>query len=87
MFCVTITPLNKNSKIPENQPYKTNTKLSLIKFMNKKIINIIRSLNEDETHGHDNVSIRIIKIFDTVIVEPLSIIFNNCINQSTFPDI
>ena len=86
MFCVTITPLSKNSKIPENQPYKTNTKLSLIKFMNRKIINIIRSLNEDKAHGHDNISIRIIKIFDTVIVEPLSIIFNNCINQSMFPD-
>ena len=55
--------------------------------MNKKIINIIRSLNEDKAYGHDNVSIRIIKIFDTVIVEPFSIIFNNCINQSTFPDI
>ena len=55
--------------------------------MNKKIINIIRSLNEDKAHGHDNISIRITKIFDTVIVEPLSIIFNNCINQSMFPDI
>ena len=55
--------------------------------MNKKIINIIRSLNEDKAHGHDNISIRIIKILDTVIVEPLSIIFNNCINQSMFPDI
>ena len=55
--------------------------------MNKKIINIIRSLNEDKAHGHDNISIRITKIFDTAIVEPLSIIFNNCINQSMFPDI
>ena len=54
--------------------------------MNKDT-NIIRSLNEDKAHGHDNISIRITKIFDTVIVEPLSIIFNNCINQSMFPDI
>ena len=28
-----------------------------------------------------------LKICDTAIVEPLSIIFNNCINQSLFPDI
>ena len=28
-----------------------------------------------------------LKICDTAIVEPLSIIFNNCINQSMFPDI
>ena len=53
--------------------------------MNKNIINIIRSLNEDKADGHDNIFIRILKIFDTV--EPLSIIFNNRINQSMFPDI
>ena len=87
MFCVTITSSNNNSKIPENQPYKTNTKLSLIKFMNKNIINIIRSLNEDKADGHDNIFIRMLKIFDTAIVEQLSIIFNNFINQSMFPDI
>ena len=79
-FASQCTPLNNNSKIPENQTYKTNTKLSLIKFMNKDIINIIRSLNEDKAHGYDNISIRMLKICDTAIVEPLSIIFNNCIN-------
>ena len=78
------TPLINNSKIPENQTYKTNTKLSLIKFMNKGIINIIRPLNEDKAHDYDNISIRMLKICDTAIGEPLSIIFNNCINQSMF---
>ena len=67
--------------------------------MNKDIINIIKSLNEDKVHGHDNISIRMLKICDTADidiveilidtdnVEPLSIIFNNCVNQSMFPDI
>ena len=54
LFGSQCTPLNNNSKIPENQTYKTNTKLSLIKFMNKDIINIIISLNEDKAHGYDN---------------------------------
>ena len=87
LFASQCTPLNNNSKIPENQTYTTNTKLSFIKFENKDIINIIRSLNVDKAHGHDNISIRMLKICDTAIVEPLSIIFNNCINQSLFPDI
>ena len=98
-FASQCTPLNNNSKIPENQTYKTNTKLFLIKLMNKDIINIIKSLNEDKVHGHDNISIRMLKICDTADidiveilidtdnVEPLSIIFNNCVNQSMFPDI
>ena len=55
--------------------------------MNKDIINIIKSLNEDKVHGHDNISIRMLKICDTAIVELLSIIFNNCVNQSMFRDI
>ena len=82
------TPLNSNNKIPENQTYTTNTKLSLIEYENKDIINIIRSLNVDKAHhGQDNISIRMLKICDIAIVEPFSIIFNYCINQSMFPDI
>ena len=42
----------------------------------------MRSLNVDKAHGCDNVSIRMLKICDITIVEPLSIIFNNCIKQS-----
>ena len=86
-FVSQCTRLNNNSKIPGNQTYTTNTKLSLIKFQNKNIITIIRSLNEDKAHGHDNISIRMVKICAISIVEPLSIIFNNCINQSMFPNI
>ena len=81
------TPLNDNSKIPESQTYTTNTKLSSIKFENKNIINIIRSLNVDKAHDLDNILFRMLKICDTAIVEPLSIIFNSCINLSKFPDI
>ena len=79
-FMSQCTPLNNNSKIPENQIYTTNTKLSLIKFENKDIVNIIRSLNINKAHGHDNISIRMLKVCVTAIVEPLSIILNNCIN-------
>ena len=80
------TPLN-NSKIPETQSYVTNTKLSSVKFENKHISNIIRSLDVSKVHSHDNVSIRMLKICDSAIVEPLTIIFESCINQSLFPDI
>ena len=73
LFMSQCAPLNNNSKIPENQTYKTNTKLPLIKFMNKDT-NIIRSLHEDKAHGHDNISIRMLKICNTAIVEPLSIL-------------
>ena len=51
------------------------------------IIRIIRSLNINKAHGHDDISIRMLKICDLAIIKPLSIIFRNCINNSTFPDL
>ena len=59
----------------------------MIKFENKYIINKIKLLNVDKTHGHDDTSIRMLKICDIAVVELLSIIFNIDINQSMFPDI
>ena len=79
--------LNNSSKTPENQTYTTNTKLSVIKYVNRDIINITRSLNVDKAHGNDNISIRILRMCDTAIVEQLSTIFNNCVIRSMFPDI
>ena len=58
-FASQITPLNNNNNIPENQTYTINTKLSLIRFENKDIMNIIISLNVYKAHGHDNISFRI----------------------------
>ena len=86
-FASQCTLLANSSKIPESQIYITNTKLSSIKFENKDIINTIRSLSVDEAHVHDNISIRMLKICDSTIVGPLSILFNNRLNQSIFPDI
>ena len=86
-FASQCTPLDISCKIPESPTYITGTKLSSIKVENKDFINLIRSLSVGKAHDHDNISIRILKIYDSAIVEPLSILFNNCLNQSIFPDI
>ena len=71
------TPSNNNSKIPESQFYVTNTKLLLVKFESKDNRNIIRSLDVSKVHGHNNISIIMLKICDSAIVEPLAIMFNS----------
>ena len=50
------------------------------------IIDVIRTLNVDKPHRRGNILIRILKTFDSVTVEPYSIIFN-CINQCMRPNI
>ena len=48
---------------------------------------MIRNLNVNKACGHDNVSIRILKICDSVLAEPLSLIYKNWISSGVFPDI
>ena len=81
------TPLDNNSKIPESQTYITDSKLSSIQFEDKEILKIIRSLDANKAHWHNDLSIRMLKICDLAIIKPLSIIFRNCINHSTFSDL
>ena len=46
---------------------------------------IIRALNINKAHGDDDISIRMIKIGDSALMKPLSIIFNNSLKTGTFP--
>ena len=61
--------------------------LSPINFNNDDTLKIVRSLNINKAHGHDNISSRTIKIGDQAIVKPLSIIYKSCIETGMFPDL
>ena len=56
-------------------------------FADDEILKIIRSLDINKAHGHDKRSVRMIKICDEAIIEPLSLIYKNCIGNRTFPTI
>ena len=53
-FASHCTPLNNNSKVPGSQTYITDSKLSSLQFEDKDIIKIIRSLDINKAHGHDD---------------------------------
>ena len=80
------TFVNK-STVPDIQSYKTNLRLLLINFEDDDILRPMRSCNIHKAHGRDEMSTRMIKIFDSVMVKPLLLIFKNCLNSNTFPDI
>ena len=85
-FASQCAPLKIGSNIPDSQTYMTNAKISSIKFENIDIINVIKALNPCKAHEHDDLSIRILKICELVIVKPLVILFKNFISQGMFPD-
>ena len=78
------TPFNNGSKCPEHPYFITNERLSLVVFDDHNT-KIIRTLNINKSHGHNDISIRMTKICDSALAKPLSIIFHNCIKSGSFP--
>ena len=46
----------------------------------------MHSLSTNKVHGYDDIFIRLLKICDSSIVGPLSIIFKNCLQCESFPN-
>ena len=67
------TPVANGSKLPENQVYLMNSIFNSVPFSDNLVINIIRNLNVDKVHGHDDISIKIIKMCDESLVRSLPI--------------
>ena len=70
-FSMQCTPLVNGSQIPDAVSFETNERLSSIDFSNDDTIKIIRSLDENKAHGHDDISKCLIKICDSTLVKPL----------------
>ena len=51
----------------------------------KYIYKIIKNLDPNKAHGHDMISIRMIKLCGISIFKPLEIIFQNCLSSGKFP--
>ena len=77
-FAEQCTPLKNSSALPPNQMFLTQSRLNCIDFNGDEI---------HKTHGHDDVSIRMIKICDKSLVKPLILLFENSAKSSSYSDI
>ena len=84
-FSKECTPLVNGNKLPENQVYLTNSRINSVPFSDDLVINIIRNLNVNKAHGHDDISIRMIKMCDESLLRPQSIIIRNSLKSSIYP--
>ena len=85
LFAEQYTPLKNDSKIPINQIFLTQSRLSSLDFNEDEILKIIRALNIHKAHGHDDISIRMTKICDKSLLKPLTILFQNSTKSSCYP--
>ena len=74
----------KNFSVLPHIDYKTIVRKFSVSVNETKIISIWK-LNPNKAHGCDNISIRMLKICDTVIARPLNLICEKCIETERYP--
>ena len=86
-FADQCAPLKNNSMLLTNHLFMTQARLRSLDFNEGEILKIVRALNINKAHGHDGISIRMIKICDESLLKPLLILFKNSLKLSYYPDI
>ena len=84
-FAKQCTPISNDSTVPVNINFETRERLSSFEFCVDDIVKIIRSLDQNKAHGHDEISVCMIKLCASSILKPLHLIFGNCLETESFP--
>ena len=74
--------INNGSSLPSELLLKTDKFLSNITFFSDDILKIIQNLDSEKAHGHDRISIQMLKICRPSTCKPLEII---CLESEIFP--
>ena len=77
--------LIKSSSKISSHLHLTDNRLSSVSFSQDDIAKIIQNLDPNKAHGHDNISIHMLKICGSSIYKPLEMIFKQCIETGVFP--
>ena len=75
--------IDNGSQILHPKPDKS---LSNITFTEKDIEKVAQNLDLNEAHGHDMVSIRMLKLCRKSMIKALLIISNKCLVKDRFPN-
>ena len=68
--------ISNSSILSSHIQYLTDSPLSCVSFSRDKTAKVIQNLDPTKAHGHDNTSIRMLKVCGPSIYKPLEIIFN-----------
>ena len=73
------------SRIPPQLLSSTNTCLSTVRFSENDILKVIRILDPSKAHGHNKISICMLKLGDKATYKPLHMIFTSFLQVGVFP--
>ena len=83
-FAKQCTIVKNTGQIPTDSLKRTNNCLSTVPFTKDDIVKIIKNRDPNKTHGHDMISICMLKICGESILNPLELIFKSCIESRKF---
>ena len=69
--------------MPSEITYMTEERFQSITFSESVVIKIIRALDVDKAHGHDDISVRMIKLSTNSVSHLLTLIFQNSMAAGT----
>ena len=75
----------KRCELPTSLTFYTNNRLSKVSFSPEDVGKIIENLNPNKAHGHENISIRMLRIFGSTIYRPLETTFQEALSTGLFP--
>ena len=81
------TLIDSAIEIPARLNIKTIKTLSSIPITRADIAKIIKSLDPDKAHGHDMISIWMLKLCGDSTLPPLEFNFKSCLESGTFPSV
>ena len=73
-----------NSILPSELKLLTQHTLTSCDFSETDILQIINIQDSNKAHGHDKISIRMLKLYGEAICRPLNTMFKTCLNTGKF---
>ena len=83
-FAAQCRPLENDSSLPPFNPLTENF-ISNVFFTDELVSSVISKLNSKKAHGHDGISIAMLKLCPKEVAKPLCLIFNKCLDTGCFP--
>ena len=82
-FAKQCSPIPSSSVLPE-KIYMTKDHIKTICFGKSDVVKLIKALDISKAHGHDGISVKMIKICVDSIAPPLTMIFQNSLAGGIF---
>ena len=86
-FASQCTTINNNSVLSSTFNHLNDDKLSSFNISSEVIFQLIKNLDPNKAHGHDEISVKMLKLLTPSICKPLTLLFENCLTSGEFPNL